>query len=129
MQLTYVENCASAIVLAAESNAAIGETFNVVDADLPNRCRYAAELRRRLPTRPLVLVLPGTLVRATARWMWKLNELLFGGRIPLPWIANPARLETQLKPLRYSHARITRVLGWQPRFGLSEALDRCAGRL
>ena len=61
--------------------------------------------------------------------MGKLNELFFGGRIPLPWIANPARLEPQLKPLRFSHAHITDALGWQPRYGLSEALDRCGGEL
>jgi nucleoside-diphosphate-sugar epimerase len=79
--------------------------------------------------RTLVLVLPGMLLRLAARCLWKLNKLLLGGRIPLPWIVNPANLEAQLKPLRFSHARITGVLGWQPRYGLSEALDRCVARL
>jgi nucleoside-diphosphate-sugar epimerase len=129
MQLTYVENCAAAIVLAAELDASSGGTFNVVDDDLPTRRQYARELRRRLPQRSLVLVLPGALVRSFGRGMWKLNELLFGGRLRLPWIANPAKLETQLKPLSFSHARITRVLGWEPRYSLCEALDRCAAGL
>jgi nucleoside-diphosphate-sugar epimerase len=40
----------------------------------------------------------------------------------------PAKPETQLKPLGFSHARITSVVGWHPRFALSEALARCGGR-
>ena len=128
MQLTYVENCASAIVLAAESDAAIGQTFNVVDEELPTRRHYMAELRRRLPSRPFVLPLSGSLMRLLAEKALKLNKTLSDGRARLPWIADPARLETQLKPLKFSNDRIKRVLGWHPRFGLGEALDRCTGR-
>ncbi|MEZ5257652.1 MAG: hypothetical protein R2705_12385 [Ilumatobacteraceae bacterium] len=36
-KLTYVENCAEAIVLAAERPEAIGTTLNIVDDDLPTR--------------------------------------------------------------------------------------------
>ena len=36
MPLTYVENCAAAVVLSAESEAAIGKAFYVLDDDLPS---------------------------------------------------------------------------------------------
>ena len=40
MPLTYVENCAPAIVLAAEHPEAIGQTINIVDDNLPNQRAY-----------------------------------------------------------------------------------------
>ena len=47
--LTYVENCAEAIILAGEREQAIGETLNIVDNDLPTQKIYANKLRQLMP--------------------------------------------------------------------------------
>jgi len=121
--LTYVENCAEAIVLASERTEAQGGTFNIVDDDLPTRRAYVAALRERLARRPLVLIVPGAALRSLARVLAPARGLL--GRVP--WFLDAARVDTQLKPLRFSHARITHALGWRPRYSLGEALDRSVG--
>ena len=45
-KLTYVGNCARAIVLAAEVDGAIGQIMNIVDDDLPTQREYAAAMAR-----------------------------------------------------------------------------------
>ena len=45
LKLTYIENCADALVLAAESPEAAGATINIVDDDQPNQSEFAAGLR------------------------------------------------------------------------------------
>jgi hypothetical protein len=37
----------------------------------------------------------------------------------------PARFDARFKPLRYPNARLKAALGWQPRFTLEQALNRC----
>lgn len=123
--LTYVENCAEAIVLAAEKEEARGEILNIVDDGPPTQARYAWEVRRRMPRRPRILPLPWTVMRVVARLAWLTNKLLLRNRAKLPGILVPARLHARFKPLRYSNAKIKGMLQWKPRYTLAEALDRC----
>lgn len=122
--LTYVENCAEAIVLAAETEESVGQVLNVVDDDRPTRRHYARELRSRLPRRPVVIRVPGSLVRFLAGSAEAVNRFLLRGRARLPWFLAPAKLHVQLKPLRFSNDRIRAVINWSPRYSLVEALDR-----
>src|SRR5690348_979948 len=66
LPLTYVENCAEAIVLAAETEAASAQTLNVVDDDMPTQRNYAALLRRRTSPRPIILPVAWTVMRGLA---------------------------------------------------------------
>ena len=50
--LTYVEHCAEAIVLAAETPAADGQILNIVDDHPPTQRRYAKLLQSRTTPRP-----------------------------------------------------------------------------
>jgi 2-alkyl-3-oxoalkanoate reductase len=50
--------------------------------------------------------------------------MLFGGRAKIPGIFVPAKLEARCRPLRFSNAKIKQVLGWSPKYGLMEALQR-----
>jgi nucleoside-diphosphate-sugar epimerase len=126
LPLTYVENCAEAIVMAAESDAAGGQVLNVVDDQMPTQRRYVNELRKRLHPRPRIVPVPYLLMRGLASLAWMTNKLL-GGRAKLPGILVPARFNARFKPLRYSNARIKRVLGWTPRYDLAAGLDRSFG--
>jgi 2-alkyl-3-oxoalkanoate reductase len=124
LPLTYVENCAQAIVLAAETEAASAQTLNVVDDDMPTQRRYAALLRRRTSPRPIILPVAWTVMRGLAGLATLTNKLLLGGRAKVPGIFIPCRLAARCKPLRFSNRRIKEVLGWKPRYSLNEALDR-----
>src|SRR5688572_20595531 len=124
LALTYVENVAEAIVLAAEKPESAGQTLNVVDDRLPSRRRYVKLLQENWPKRPRVVPVPWLVMGLLARSAWLTNSLLLGGRAKLPGILIPCRLAARLKPLRFSNARVKRVLGWQPRYNLETAVKR-----
>ncbi|MCL4691936.1 MAG: NAD-dependent epimerase/dehydratase family protein [Candidatus Hydrogenedentes bacterium] len=124
LPLTYVENCADAIVLAAEKQEAIGQTFNIVDNRCPSHRTYIRLLRKRLSPSPRVIPVPWTLMRAICRMAWIANRMFFKGDGKLPSILVPARMHARCKPLRYSNARLRKTLGWSPRYSLRDALDR-----
>jgi nucleoside-diphosphate-sugar epimerase len=124
LPLTYVENCALAVVLAAEKISAAGHILNVVDDEMPTQRRYASLMRRRLSPRPFIVAVPRWAMQFLAGMAVITNKLLCGGRAKIPGIFIPARLDARIKPLRFSNHRIKEVLGWSPRYGLHEALDR-----
>jgi nucleoside-diphosphate-sugar epimerase len=129
MPLTYVENCADAVVLAAEREEAIGATLNIVDDDLVSRRTYTRQIRRRMPEGPRVVSINWTLIRLVARLAWFVNRVVFGYRAAMPDILVPARLHPRFKPLRYSNRRAKAVLGWSPRFPLEAAMDRACSSI
>jgi 2-alkyl-3-oxoalkanoate reductase len=128
LPLTYAENCADAIVRAAEHALDAAEqgvlTLNVVDDETPSQRAYMTALARRMPQRPRRVFVPWTVMRMAARSAWLFNKLFLGGRGKIPGLFIPARLHARCKPLRYSNARIRSVLGWQPAFTWQEGIDR-----
>jgi nucleoside-diphosphate-sugar epimerase len=122
--LTYVENCAEAVVLAAEKDEATGQTLHVIDDDPPTQRRYCSMLCRRTTPRPLVVPVAWSIMRAVAGVAGVTNRLLFRGRAKIPGLFIRARLHARSKPLKYPNSRIKKVLGWKPRYSLAEALDR-----
>ena len=125
--ITYVENCAQAVVLAAEKTDSGRQVFNVVDDDMPTQRHYLKELRKRMPAGPKVIPVAWTVMRLFAGLAWFTNRLLLGGRAKTPGIVVPARLHARCKPMRYTNQRIKDSLGWKPQYKLSEALDRSFG--
>jgi nucleoside-diphosphate-sugar epimerase len=122
--LNYVENCAEAILLAVEKPQADGQVFNVVDDQLPTQRHYARLIAQRTVPRPRILPVSWTIMRLIARCAWLTNRVILRGRAKIPGIFVPSRLHARCKPLRYSNAKIKSALGWTPRYGLTEALDR-----
>lgn len=128
LPLTYVENCAQAIVDAAEALAdrpdeLAGEIINVVDDDLPTQRHYAELVAARIDTPPTISI-PWPAMNAATTLLKKANNRLVGGRAKFPGIAVPDRLHARFKPLRYTNAKAKRLLGWTPRYSLTESLDR-----
>jgi len=127
LPLTYVENCAAAIVTAAEragEKAVRGQVLNVLDDNPPTQRHYARQLQRRMSPRPIILPVAWTVMRSLAAMAVLTNKLLLGGRAKIPGIFIPARLHARCKPLRFDNGHIKRTLGWSPRYSLEEALDR-----
>jgi nucleoside-diphosphate-sugar epimerase len=127
MKLTYVENCASAIVLAATTAAAEGAVVDIVDDDLPTHREFAAALRHHGLPAPRRIDVPYRVARTVAVAVARLVALT-GRRVPLPEVLDPARLDARFKPLRYSNARAEQLLGWRPAMSLDDALADIARR-
>ena len=132
LPLTYVENCADAIVDAAEKlsedrSAVDGETINIVDDDLPTQERYV-ELVSEVIDAPESVTVPWPVVRAAASVVGRANEVLVGGRAKFPGIMVSERLHARFKPLRYTNEKAKRLLGWSPRYTTAEAIERSGRR-
>ncbi len=128
LPMTYVENCAEAMVLAAERLSEPGwpldgEILNLVDDDLPTQEEYVTAVAARAEV-PSSITLPWPVVRAGAEALRLANDTLLRGRAKFPGIAVPERLYARFKPLRFTNERAKELLGWTPRYGLAEAIDR-----
>ena len=124
LPLTYVENCAQAIVNACTHQEAIGKTLNIIDNDLPTQKAYTDKILKLLSPHPSTIGIYWALMRLLSRSVWLSNKVLFLGKIKLPGIFIPARLEPRFKPFRYSNEKAREVLDWQPIYSLDEALQR-----
>jgi nucleoside-diphosphate-sugar epimerase len=124
LPLTYVENCADAIVLAAEKESATGQTLNVVDDNPPTQRQYANMLRKRLSPRPIIVPVAYTIMKLIAGMGVVINRVLLGNRAKIPGLFIPARLYARCRPLNFTNEKIKQVLNWRPRYSLEESLDR-----
>jgi nucleoside-diphosphate-sugar epimerase len=122
--LTYVENVAEAIVLSAELDAAKNQILNVVDDETPTQRRYCSLLRKRTTPRPVVVPVSYSVMRLMSGGASLFNKWMCGGKAKIPGLFVTSRLAARAKPIRYTNAEVKRVLGWKPRFGLAESLDR-----
>ena len=121
LPLTYVENCASICVEAAEDPRAVGETFNVVDDEGPTAWSYLGEYLRRSGGRGLRVPVPYGPALAGSR----LAHATLGRVVrDLPGLLIPARFEARFKPLRFGNRKAREVLGWRPPLAFEECLRR-----
>lgn len=127
LPLVHVEDCAEAIVLAAERATASGAVLNLVGDAPPTRREYVAVLANATPSRPGVHEVPWGPLRDIAGIAGLVNRLA-GGRLPVPDLLRPASLHARIKPLRYPNDLARRTLDWTPVRPWKEALlDALAG--
>jgi 2-alkyl-3-oxoalkanoate reductase len=124
MPLTYVENCAFAIVSAAERDEAIGQTINIVDDNLPTQNIYARKLAKHLDNLPRTIPVSLSILYLFAWIFWTYNQLALKGQARLPGIFIPRVLDARFKPFRYSNTHAKKVLNWTPEYSLDTALER-----
>jgi nucleoside-diphosphate-sugar epimerase len=123
MPLTYVENCAEAIVLAGLTTGIDGEELNVVDDDLPRSREFLGRYQRTV-RRIRTIPVPYS-VFYLFNFAWEKYSVWSGGQ--LPPVFNRRTCEAYYKGQSFSNQKAKALLGWQPRVGMSEALDRfCA---
>ena len=116
LPLSYVENCADAIVYAA-LNAPAGSAYNVVDDDLPT-CRQYLDAFRREVRRVRTLPVPYWALMAGSRFLAHYNRKSKG---QLPAVFPPYVVRSMYRPLHYSNAALKK-LGWQQRVSTADAL-------
>lgn len=126
LPMTYVENCADAIVAAVDAESAAGATLNIVDDALPTQGEYATALAAQTEV-PSSVFVPWPVMKAVAHTVSAVNDRLLGGRAKFPGIVVPEKLDGRFKPFRYSNAAAKATLGWSPRWSLEEAFRRSLG--
>lgn len=126
LPLTYVANCADAIVLGAERTKSLQPgsmlTVNILD-EQARQSAYAQQVQSRLPTRPKNTVIPWPVMRLIAWSAMTFNKVVLGGKAKLPAVLVPSRLHARFKPLKYSNELARKELGFSPRYTLQQALD------
>lgn len=119
LPLTYVDNCAEAIVVAAFRDDANGQAFNVVDDDLPTCKQYLEGYKRNV--RPIRSVsLPYAATQALSVLVEKYHAYSKG---QLPAIFTPYKTATSWQGNRFENRKL-KGLGWQPLVSTTEGLRR-----
>lgn len=123
MPLTYVENCAEAIVSAGLTPGVEREEFNVVDDDLPRSREFLRRYKRKV-RRIWTIPVPYS-VFYLFNFAWEKYSDWSDGQ--LPPVFNRRTCEAYYKGQSFSNQKVKVLLGWRPRVAMSEALDRfCA---
>ncbi len=119
MPLTYVDNCADAIVLAGLTPGIDGEIINVVDDELPTSRQFLRRYKRRVSRFISIPVpYPGFYVFNA---LWERYAQWSGGQ--LPPVFNRKTCSVYFKGNVYSNRKAKTLLGWAPRVTMDAALD------
>jgi nucleoside-diphosphate-sugar epimerase len=118
LPLSYVDNCADALVLAGTSRSSSGSVINVHDDDLPT-CRTFLSRYRREVRDLRVVSLPYAATMALSHANLRYSE---ASRGQLPAIFTPYKTRSSWKPMRYDNSRLHQ-LGWRQRTSTQDALE------
>ncbi len=118
--LTYIDNCADAIVLAGVKPGVEGEVFNIVDDHLISSRRFL-RLYKRNVRRFSSLYVPHLLSYMLCA-MWEKYSSWSKGQLPPAF--NRRRWHAEWKSTRYSNQKLKTQLGWTPKVSMKDALTR-----
>jgi nucleoside-diphosphate-sugar epimerase len=120
LPLTYVDNCAEAIVLAGLKPGIEGEEINVIDDDLPTSRDFLRKYKRQVKKFASVPV-PYRLYYLL-NFAWERYSAWSEGQLPPAF--NRRTCAAYFKGNTYSNKKAKELLGWRPRVGMNESLDR-----
>jgi nucleoside-diphosphate-sugar epimerase len=115
--LAYVDNCADAIAFAGLREGIDGETFNVVDDNLPTS-RQFLRLYKRQVRRFRSIYVPHIL-SYTLCFLWERYSAWSQGQLPPAF--NRSRWHANWKKTHYSNAKL-KGIGWIPKVSTAEGL-------
>jgi nucleoside-diphosphate-sugar epimerase len=118
--LSYVDNCADAIVLAGLVRGIEGEIFNVVDDNLVSSRELLRQYKRNVKKMKSVYC-PHFMSYALC-WLWEKYSSWSEAQIPP--VFNRKRWHAEWKKTQYTNAKLKRLLGWTQRVSTSEGLRR-----
>lgn len=118
--LTYVENCAEAVVLAGLKKDVDGQVFNITDDDLPTSKKFL-RLYKRDVRRFISVPVPYRLWYLFCLFWEKYSKWSEG---QLPPVFNRRGCAISWKGNKYSNQKAKDLLGWNPRVPMDEALRR-----
>jgi len=118
--LTFVDNCATAIMLAGVTKGIDGQVFNVVDDELPSSRRFLGLYKRNV--RRFASVYLPHVVSYACCWLWEAYSRW--SEEQLPPVFNRRGWHAYWKKTRYSNDKLKTELGWAPHVSTSEGLRR-----
>jgi len=118
--LTYVDNCADAIVLAGLRPGIDGEVFNIVDDDLPSSRRFLRLYKKNVRRFASIYIPHFASYALCCAWGW--YSRWSQGQLPPAF--NWRGWHAFWKKTYYSNAKAKRLLGWTPSVPSGEALSR-----
>jgi nucleoside-diphosphate-sugar epimerase len=117
--LTFVDNCAEAIVLAGLRPGVEGHVFNIVDDDLPSSRQFLRAYKRNV-RRFRSIYLPHAASYLLCA-LWEKYSSWSEGQ--LPPVYNRRGWHAFWKSTRYSNEKAKTLLGWVPHVPTAEALN------
>jgi nucleoside-diphosphate-sugar epimerase len=117
---TYVDNCVEAIALAGLKKGIDGETFNVVDDDLPSSRKFLRLYKRNVKSFTSLYV-PHFLNYALC-YLWE--KYSSWSEVQLPPAFNRRKWHAYWKKTRYSNEKLKTRVGWKPKVSTEEGLQR-----
>jgi nucleoside-diphosphate-sugar epimerase len=118
--LTYVDNCADAIVMAGLMPGIEGQVFNIVDDDLPSSRRFL-HLYKTNVKKFGSIYLPHA-VSYLCCYLWEKYSAWSKGQ--LPPVYTRREWSAYWKKTRYSNRKIKETIGWSPQISTEEGLHR-----
>jgi nucleoside-diphosphate-sugar epimerase len=123
LPLTFVDNCADAIVLAGLRSGVDGEVFNVVDDGLLTSGQFLSAYRSR--TRRFSFRIPYGVAYGMCR-LWEEYSKRSKGQLPPAF--NRRRCAAEWKRNRFSNQKLRERLGWRPHIGMERAMELFLGQ-
>jgi nucleoside-diphosphate-sugar epimerase len=117
--LTYVDNCAEAVLLAGIVKGVDNEVFNIVDDDLPTSRKFLSLFKKKARRFKSLYVPYWVFYLFSLAWE-KYSKWSFG---QLPPAFNRSKCSTNWKGNRYSNQKAKNLLGWTPRVPFSQASE------
>ena len=117
--MTYVENCAEAIVLAGLRPGIDGQVFNITDDNLPTSRQFLRQYKKQVKIIRSIPV-PYPLWYAFNA-VWEKYSIWSEGQ--LPPVFNRRSCEVYWKRVKYSNRKAKELLGWQPKVPMKDALN------
>jgi nucleoside-diphosphate-sugar epimerase len=118
LPLTFVDNCAEAIVLAGLKAGVDGEIFNVVDDELLTGRQFLKAYKKKVKSFRSIRIPYFAGCGLCFLWekysKWSKNQL--------PPAFNRRRCAAEWKGNRYSNRKLREQLGWKPRVPMEQAL-------
>jgi nucleoside-diphosphate-sugar epimerase len=120
LPLTYVDNCADAVVLAGLTPGIDGQTFNIVDDDLPTSRAFLRLYKRNVRTFRSIY-LPHAVSYALCA-LWEKYSRWSAGQLPPTF--NSRMWHAYWGRTRYTNEKAKNRLGWRPAVSTAEGLRR-----
>lgn len=116
--LTFVDNCAEAIVLAGLRPGVNGEIFNVVDDELITSQQFLAAYKKVAGSFFSIRVPYSIAYRLSCAW----ENYSKRSKGQLPPVFNRRRCAAEWKGNHYSNRKLKERLGWKPRVDMQHAM-------
>ena len=123
LPLTFVDNCAEAIVLAGLKRGVEGEVFNVVDDELLSGRQFLKAYNKKV--RGFSVRIP-YVVAYLLCFLWEKYSKWSKNQLPPTF--NRRRCAAEWKGNRYSNRKLREQLGWKPRVPMEKAMEAFLGQ-